>query len=68
MAEVEKPRVVGFNHIALEVGDIDEDSALFDFLATHFFLEWIEELMHLNRKGASLGLALAFAGGLYFQL
>ncbi len=24
MAEVEKPRVVGFNHIALEVGDIDE--------------------------------------------
>jgi hypothetical protein len=24
MTEVEKPRVVGFNHVALEVGDIDE--------------------------------------------
>jgi lactoylglutathione lyase len=24
MAEVAKPRVIGFNHVALEVGDIDE--------------------------------------------
>ena len=29
MAEVEKPRVVGFNHIALEVGDIDEALAFY---------------------------------------
>jgi catechol 2,3-dioxygenase-like lactoylglutathione lyase family enzyme len=35
MAESPKPRVVGFNHVALEVGDIDEALAfygqLFDF-------------------------------------
>jgi hypothetical protein len=24
MAEFAKPRVIGFNHVALEVGDIDE--------------------------------------------
>src|SRR6476620_862425 len=29
MAEVEKPRVVGFNHVALEVGDIDEALAFY---------------------------------------
>jgi lactoylglutathione lyase len=29
MAEVEKPRLVGFNHIALEVGDIDEALAFY---------------------------------------
>jgi hypothetical protein len=29
MAEVEKPHLVGFNHIALEVGDIEEDIAVF---------------------------------------
>ena len=29
MAEVEKPRVVGLNHIALEVGDIDEALAFY---------------------------------------
>ena len=32
MAEVEKPRVVGFNHIALEVGDIDEALAFYSRL------------------------------------
>ncbi len=35
MAESTKPRVIGFNHIALEVGDIEEALAfygrLFDF-------------------------------------
>src|SRR5271165_4971748 len=35
MAEFAKPRVIGFNHVALEVGDIDEALAyygrLFDF-------------------------------------
>lgn len=35
MTETKKPRVVGFNHVALEVGDIDEALAfygrLFDF-------------------------------------
>ena len=29
MAAIEKPRVVGFNHIALEVGDIDEALAFY---------------------------------------
>jgi lactoylglutathione lyase len=29
MAEIEKPRVVGFNHVALEVGDIDEALAFY---------------------------------------
>src|ERR1700758_2055781 len=29
MTEVEKPRVVGFNHVALEVGDIDEALAFY---------------------------------------
>lgn len=29
MPEVEKPRVIGFNHIALEVGDIDEALAFY---------------------------------------
>ena len=28
MAAIEKPRVVGFNHVALEVGDIDEASGI----------------------------------------
>lgn len=32
MAEIEKPRVVGFNHIALEVGDIDEALAFYNRL------------------------------------
>jgi len=32
MAEVEKPRVVGFNHNALEVGDIDEALAFYSRL------------------------------------
>src|SRR5580704_4312972 len=34
MAEVEKPRVVGFNHIALEVGDIDEALTFYGRLFT----------------------------------
>jgi catechol 2,3-dioxygenase-like lactoylglutathione lyase family enzyme len=29
MAAIEKPRVVGFNHVALEVGDIDEALAFY---------------------------------------
>src|SRR6202163_2165161 len=29
MAVIEKPRVVGFNHVALEVGDIDEALAFY---------------------------------------
>jgi predicted enzyme related to lactoylglutathione lyase len=29
MAEVEKPRLIGFNHVALEVGDIDEALAFY---------------------------------------
>src|ERR1700692_722760 len=29
MAAIEKPRVVGFNHVALEVGDIDETLAFY---------------------------------------
>jgi catechol 2,3-dioxygenase-like lactoylglutathione lyase family enzyme len=29
MAEAEKPRIVGLNHIALEVGDIDEALAFY---------------------------------------
>jgi catechol 2,3-dioxygenase-like lactoylglutathione lyase family enzyme len=29
MAEFEKPRLVGFNHIALEVGDIEEALAFY---------------------------------------
>ncbi|MGA8588560.1 MAG: VOC family protein [Pseudolabrys sp.] len=29
MAEIEKPRVIGFNHVALEVGDIDEALAFY---------------------------------------
>jgi catechol 2,3-dioxygenase-like lactoylglutathione lyase family enzyme len=29
MAEIEKPRVVGFNHVALEVGDIEEALAFY---------------------------------------
>jgi lactoylglutathione lyase len=29
MAEITRPRVVGFNHIALEVGDIDEALAFY---------------------------------------
>ena len=29
MAESDKPRVVGFNHVALEVGDIDEALAFY---------------------------------------
>jgi len=29
MAEAEKPRIVGLNHVALEVGDIDEALAFY---------------------------------------
>lgn len=29
MAKVAKPRVIGFNHVALEVGDIDEALAFY---------------------------------------
>jgi len=29
MTEAEKPRIVGLNHIALEVGDIDEALAFY---------------------------------------
>ena len=29
MAEFAKPRVIGFNHVALEVGDIDEALAYY---------------------------------------
>jgi hypothetical protein len=29
MAEFAKPRVIGFNHVALEVGDIDEALAFY---------------------------------------
>ena len=29
MAEFAKPRVVGFNHVALEVGDVDEALAFY---------------------------------------
>jgi catechol 2,3-dioxygenase-like lactoylglutathione lyase family enzyme len=32
MAESAKPRVIGFNHVALEVGDIDEALAFYDRL------------------------------------
>ena len=32
MIELEKPRVVGFNHVALEVGDIDEALAFYGHL------------------------------------
>jgi extradiol dioxygenase family protein len=34
MAEFKKPRVVGFNHVALEVGDIDEALAFYGRLFT----------------------------------
>src|SRR5450755_3005010 len=34
MAEIEKPRVVGFNHVALEVGDIDDALAFYGRLFT----------------------------------
>src|SRR4029077_4270858 len=32
MAKVAKPRVIGFNHVALEVGDIDEALAFYSRL------------------------------------
>ena len=34
MTEVAKPRVVGFNHVALEVGDIEEALAFYGLLFT----------------------------------
>lgn len=34
MAQAEKPRVVGFNHVALEVGDIEEALAFYGRLFT----------------------------------
>ena len=34
MAELAKPRLVGFNHVALEVGDIEEALAFYGRLFT----------------------------------
>jgi predicted enzyme related to lactoylglutathione lyase len=61
MAESKKPRVVGLNHVALEVGDIDEALAfygrLFDFelrgkSATMAFIDFGDQFIALQ-KGRS---------------
>ena len=43
MAQVKKARAIGFNHVALEVGDIDEALAFYGRLF-EFELRAIEEL------------------------
>src|SRR5258708_35249862 len=51
-----------------EVGDIEQHSVGIDLLATDFFLERIEELVHLDREGPGFGLAFALAGCLLPKL
>ena len=45
MAEFTKPRVVGFNHVALEVGDIDEALAFYGRLLPKFELRGRDDAM-----------------------
>src|SRR6266852_8110504 len=42
-----------------EVSDIEQHSVGIDLLAADFFLERVEELVHLDGKGAGFGLAFA---------
>src|ERR1019366_9101363 len=51
-----------------EVGDIEQHSVGIHLLAADFFLEGVEELVHLDGEGASFGLALALSGRLLAQL
>ena len=62
MAESKRPRVVGFNHVALEVGDIDEALAFYgrifrfelrgksDSMA---FIDWAISLSRFRRVAGS---------------
>ena len=56
MAEVEKPRVVGFNHIALEVGDIGEA------------LEFYGRLFKFELRGKSDSMAFIDLGDQFIAL
>ena len=58
MAESKRPRVVGFNHVALEVGDIDEALAwygrIFDFTLrgkgkTNAFIDMGDQFINLTQ-------------------
>src|SRR5208282_5513324 len=51
-----------------EVGDIEQHAVGIDLLAADFFLEGVEELMHLDGEGSGFGLAFALTGRLFAQL
>jgi len=51
-----------------EVGDIEQHAVGIDLLAADFFLERIEELVHLDGEGAGFGLALALSASLLAEL
>src|SRR5260370_19203627 len=51
-----------------EVSDIEQHSVGIDLLAADFFLERVEELVHLDGKGAGFGLAFALTRGLLPEL
>src|SRR5713101_5176360 len=51
-----------------EVSDIEQHSVGIDLLAADFFLKRVEELVHLDGKGAGFGLAFALARRLLAEL
>src|SRR5579864_3221336 len=44
-----------------QVGNVDEHAFRSDFLAAHFFLQRVKQLVNLYRESPRLGLALALA-------
>src|SRR6266852_8713261 len=51
-----------------EVSDIEQHSVGIDLLAADFFLERVEELVHLDGEGAGFGLAFALTRRLFAEL
>src|SRR5271166_5960692 len=50
-----------------EVSDIEQHSVGIDLLTADFFLERVEELVHLDGEGASFGLAFPITGCLFAE-
>ena len=63
MAQSAKPRVVGFNHVALEVGDIEEAltfyGRLFEFELRGMGLTHLTKNENARRELAEKGMALS---------